>query len=864
MESGFDKLKPKYQQAVLNEVREVLAQEMNYTPQDLISKAFKHGRRKVEAEINRERKKIKRIAQQSKKITKDPDFIEHIKQEEFNSLPPEKKAEMLSKEVQKTEAIYEAERLKQEEIIRQEIQPEMMKIMGDHESFGSLSKNAEEYYGYSHVEDTREFYRKPDEVAVAEFNNFGLLEKEIKGYSFQNTSRVIERVLGKRAYELIVEPVRQHEHNYGYEFADFKKYWTNKKREHKYTKKERKRAGTAMIAMNENGLETLFAMNERYELAPWYKKPFKKKVDIIKYEELSPKERALCDEIKQLMDVTYERINASREFSGLEPLPRTENYFTFIRKFTLMEEAGFAPGVISAQEFTALGGEDVHMHHVANRFEKERTWSTRDLETDAFYVVEKYMKNALRSIHMTPVLTRLQKWNNDITFQYNNYHAHKFLQDFLDYSMGKKLSDFKLNPVLNYLNNSIPAFVLSFNVQSMFVQPSALVNAYAYTGGKYMYEGVKAFTKKSKRDFARKASKVLASRVFDVSLTRQGRVGKTKEKLTDIGTSGLRYLDQQTATIAWLGAYEKAIAGHDLPRKMTSKEAIKYADNMVVKTQGSASKTDLAPIQRTPGGKFLTLFNTFSINQFNSFIDDMAGLRKGNIKTKTLTKEQQIEFSKELNRNPELAKKTILMQKKDRNGNFIEEYDVYEKIDHVSKSEGRKRILRFMAGATVANTIMELTNFNSPFSAPLSALCKAQTGMEWPELFVGSNLTEDEAKDVNTLAVLMAEVVQMVPVVGGSLKYGSGSTAGAGMGLIFETIEAFSPGARNSKSLLYVAGKWAGFPGGGQISKIIRRFAKRQKELEDLRDYKKQYRKMMRNLPYNKMKRQIRKDMRAI
>jgi hypothetical protein len=299
----------------------------------------------------------------------------------------------------------------------------------------------------------------------------------------------------------------------------------------------------------------------------------------------------------------FTRINKGRELVGLDPIEKVDNYFTFLRKFSLIEELGYDPYTAPKEIFQSEAITDYPSKAFAFRFGKERVDSTRDLELDAFYVLDKYLGSALRTAHMTPVIGRLRKVLNDSTdFQLNNRHAYEFLSDTLDFVAGKKISEAKqiTNDVANKLSKNLGIFILTYNVNSAAIQLSALVPTITKLSPLYVGKGAKDFMKSENREFALKQSKVLKGRVHDITVTEMtqglyGTIGKLKEKTANIGTWPLRYLDLKTAQITWLSGYRY---GREF-LKLSDKEAVNFADQVVVDTQGSASRIDLATVQRT-------------------------------------------------------------------------------------------------------------------------------------------------------------------------------------------------------------------------------------------------------------------------
>lgn len=95
----------------------------------------------------------------------------------------------------------------------------------------------------------------------------------------------------------------------------------------------------------------------------------------------------------------------------------------------------------------------------------------------------------------------------------------------------------------------------------------------------------------------------------------------------------MQWLDFHTAKATWNGAYKKAKA-----EGKGEIEARNYADDTVTRTQGSAMPSDMAPIQRTAGGKALTMFQTFVINQWGFLTKDVLGIKNASITNRQAVK----------------------------------------------------------------------------------------------------------------------------------------------------------------------------------------------------------------------------------
>ncbi len=125
-------------------------------------------------------------------------------------------------------------------------------------------------------------------------------------------------------------------------------------------------------------------------------------------------------------------------------------------------------------------------------------------------------------------------------------------------------------------------------------------------------------------DFVKRNSNLI-NREFDVNVSElMNKASKVQQRAAQAGMKPLQVLDMYTAKATWSGAYEYAIERLG----KNNKEAIRFADDTVTRTQASAHATDLSPIQRTTVGKLATLFQTFVINHAEFLLKDVGGYGK--------------------------------------------------------------------------------------------------------------------------------------------------------------------------------------------------------------------------------------------
>lgn len=628
--------------------------------------------------------------------------------------------------------------------IRREREQKPMELNDLETSFGA--------WGKDHKDETdrvRKFIMTDPQVYHEIIKTADKMESRPLEYYTKNVSRQIENSFGTPMKRMVVDSLRAVEHNYVVENKSVQESIKAFEKEAKsYSKKTPERLGAWLIAQQENGKETLIKME-------------------VEVPTLTEKEMKFADKIKDDLAKMFNRVNAARNVAGLAPIEGVKNYFTFLRKFSIAEELGFNPMVMPKEMWDKL---DVHPKSFTFGFGKERVKSDRSVELDAFHVLGRYNQAALRTVHMTPVIGKLQRIFEATEFEKQDPVGYQYMQKTLDYIAGMKQASnvpAVINKTASIINKNVGAFILSYNIDSAFIQPTAIVNTLAKIGPKYAAEGVAGIMSPSMRKFAVAKSKVLLGRIHDISVDEMkkgfyGTYGKVRGKAIDVGTYPLRLLDYNTAMASWIGSYKHAVKY----LKMDEKGAARFADDTVVKTQGSASRIDLAPIQRTPIGKSATLFQTFVINNWNFLLDDI-------IKNKNL-----------------------------------------------SYAERSKQLAGILVAGGLSNTLIRMTgdtvpifSGNTPFPSPLYAFYK-----EYSE-------SEDGAKALKESG---REMLSIVPVLGGGARFGGRAAFGAAGQLGFDVFDMAA--GKGNKSPLYLGAKIAGAPGGQQIYKWLKKWEAYQKE----------------------------------
>lgn len=473
--------------------------------------------------------------------------------------------------------------------------------------------------------------------------------------------------------------------------------------------------------------------------------------------ELTEKELSAYNNMRGKLEKMYVDINEARIRSGIKPFPKVDNYFTFWRAVDGSLSEGENMLSVSAESFMKK------LKKTQFRFEKKRIVDNYgELSTDAFRIFENYMNKAIYHKHMTPVLSKFRqmldgKFYSGFKLIEENPALYKEFNDWTNSIGGAQRQVLmKFNPsvarMAKKLNENIAYAVLSYNLRSTLIQPTALVNSTAELGSKWVKRGVTSLFSKTERDFALANSKHLSSREFDVHIIEAmnsigGRFNATKKAIGSAGIKPLQILDKYTAIATWNGAYKRGKS----VLKLNDKEAFKYADDVVVKTQASGSRVDMAPIQRSDLGKFLTPFQTFVINNWGFLTRDVAGIG-----------------------------------------------------GRGATAESFEKVMRYITATTLINSLFEdVLQTRSPFPAPVHEFTRRmEKSDDTGKAFWGA----------------MLEMAEIVPVVGGGLKYRSGPF-GAGVSTLKDASDILSGEATMKKSI-ETLGKIAGLPGITQIKKF--------------------------------------------
>jgi hypothetical protein len=454
---------------------------------------------------------------------------------------------------------------------------------------------------------------------------------------------------------------------------------------------------------------------------------------------LLPEQEAALGQFRTNFDNLFVRFNEARVAAGKEPINKVENYFTFFRRLEDARKDGLNILTEKKEFFNPRVGD--------LDYSTRRVKSDLPLVTDAFKVFRNYVREVVPWIHEAPHLAEVANLSKSLLETQPNlsFALGRWVNNIQGIDIPRRLG--ALDAPLGNMVKHVSSATLGGNVSSALTQPFSLVETYTMVGPKHFAIGLAKSLNPAEIKRALNVSTILKTRNFDVSvadsmermisdnLAKQARRGVTAASYIP-----LKSIDAKAAQVTWLSAESRAIAhGMDDP--------IKYADDIVLKTQGSGALSDISDIQTHTTGKFLTMFQTFVINNFKFLAKDVLGIK-----------------------NPDLTKREQL-----------------------------RRVINYVVGAGIANSVADEIGMPTPIPSPIKA---AQTSLNKGE------------RGLDVVKAAGLELAQKLPIIGGRARFGSSSILGPGASFVENALSG-------QESLPIVAGKLAGIPGTNQFRKLL-------------------------------------------
>lgn len=453
------------------------------------------------------------------------------------------------------------------------------------------------------------------------------------------------------------------------------------------SKKLREEAGIQGLNNTKNGPEALRQMG-------------------VKVKEGTAQYQGLLDSLEPLFEDMFVRLNETRRSIGKREIPKMEKYLPFFTHETFLDQIGkTVKGEKLSQSPVNLvtDGLDAISHRhsqgavQATRFahlKRGKLGTGKKLELDPLKMYAKYLNTSLKHIHNSPINAFVKELTtkrlNDPKFvpeldpttgkmtkdpgykmTYDNPEAAEFLGQWSNSIAGVpnvKLPK-TLDRAIRKMNSNFTTAMLGYSARTMLVQPTALLATGVEFGAKNTMQGVTEMMQRKPAPISK--SRELGPRVHDaflmdtVSKLTGGPTAKAWGLIKEKSLSGMSYIDYLAAEATWRTAY------NSVKNKMTEREAIRFADDTVVRTQGAGDPGAVSPAQMNSLGRAATLWQTFTINQANFIARDVLGIK-----------------------NPDL-----------------------------SNAQTMGRVVKFVAGAGLMNTLFqEGLGIQGPFPSPVHAI----------------------------------------------------------------------------------------------------------------------------------------------
>jgi len=364
---------------------------------------------------------------------------------------------------------------------------------------------------------------------------------------------------------------------------------------------------------------------------------------------LTSKLESKLQRMRELQDSLYDRHNYNRVRTGQRSIPYRENYYTWIRKENALKEAGIDRN-LNTVKLTQMQAHSSKFNGTNFPFAKPRSLKAIPIELDIFDNYLKYVERGLSELHTAPIAAlakeladlKVGKKNSSVGLAQHNPAMYKFLVEWSDEINGVDRISEMINgkfpgvmKVYNGLMHNIVVATLFGNAGTFMKQPLALRGIWADTTTYDTLAGILKTTKeRSLREVGISSkSNVLEIRKMDIALdelaknvTSKGLKSK-RDAAAMIAAWPMQILDGLTAEAGWNAGY--SFAKRKL--KYDDAKAFRYAEDLITRTQGIGVKGAVAPIQATAAFKFMTMFQTFQINDFNYLAHDILKIKNPDI-----------------------------------------------------------------------------------------------------------------------------------------------------------------------------------------------------------------------------------------
>ncbi len=382
-----------------------------------------------------------------------------------------------------------------------------------------------------------------------------------------------------------------------------------------------------------------------------------------------PEYDALIKELEPLYKDLYQRGNEIRELTGQRKMKEMDHYVPFFTReawldnvskiFSKDPETGdfrsttgkvnFIQDSLSAVKLrhTPKVAKEMNLHHL----KRNKLIPGTKLELDPLKLALRYGSELIEYIHMAPIASYLKelstaKLKDPVTGKYFSMRTHKpgaakFFSEWSNNLVG--VPNWIVPPVVDRaakrISNNLTSATLLYNARTLMVQGTALVPTAVEYGYIPTFKGITDVMLRSKKQPI-ELSRKLPTAEMDAFLNDYiaglsgNLVTKSLAKIKHGGKELLGFADYFAREATWRTAYSRAIKAG----RMTKEQAVRAADDAVVRTQASGAKSDLSPIQMNAIGRAATLWQTYTINHINWIAKDVLGIKNPELNKVETTK----------------------------------------------------------------------------------------------------------------------------------------------------------------------------------------------------------------------------------
>jgi hypothetical protein len=360
------------------------------------------------------------------------------------------------------------------------------------------------------------------------------------------------------------------------------------------------------------------------------------KMEIPSKESMTARAMELVDWFDTTFEATLPELNKTLAAIGKPATKGVTGYLPLLRRLDELRHMGYDPVSLDAEYF--------HPNSPQFNSLKKRVKIPEEYQapvfTDPFDLTQHYMHFANRFIKMAPHVKAVRdlvgKPDESLSLWQGRPNLAKYLDMWADGMAGIKTTiRTPFDSTIENLTRNWVSAELGFRVLSVLNQSGAMVFTIAKSDP---INAAKAFLQVFDpvlRAANKEESVKLVSRRYDIMLDELAE-SVMNRRLKNWQRTGFALLEAADNFTAQWGY--QALKNRAMKLGLSEADAIKFADEYLVKTHGGSSLIDRSPIQRSALGKLLTAFQTFTINEFNFLARDVFGIKNPGMTAKDVAK----------------------------------------------------------------------------------------------------------------------------------------------------------------------------------------------------------------------------------